>query len=529
MSTTITLIQSLVRILIDDQDPRQTVGAGFLVSTHHVITCAHVIAEALNIPQDTPEKPTQPIYLEFPLIADHALLQATVMVWHPVQQTVAMGITEDIAILELMTPLPAQAQPTQLLKLNYEILFKRTVRLCGFPSGMEEGDWIKAELQGPTRTGYVQLDKETGQRSVAPGFSGTAVWDELENKVVGMIVSINTRETETSAYMIPVTTLHTAWPELHQHAHLHERQEKNIILSSPYFYVYWSPVTPPLFAGRNKELQQLDKAFSEGRSLSLISDLQMGKTSLLRTWQAQIRQRGHVLAYLSGEDSATQSLPTFIQAITSYKQIPDDPDDAADALLRWAEQQKTLPLIIVDRVEACLQQFSPRFFTRLRGMLDKIIFVFASNQSIDNLYADLGHTSPFGNQFGVIQLNLLTQEAVDTLTHWQAKVLDKEAITAMQIHAGRHPFYLQLLGYHLVEARDMGHPLDDALDVFYADASPRLQCWWKTLNAREQQTLRETLQGKKVNRRSSLRTRGFVTEEGEVFGQVLQEWLENEA
>jgi hypothetical protein len=522
------LTQSLVRILIDDQDFRQTVGAGFLVSARHIITCAHVIAEALNIPQDTPDKPTERIYLEFPLIADHTLVEATVLVWHPVQDTVAMGNIEDIAVLELSTPLPTQAQPIELAKLEYDAFFNRAVRLCGFPSGMEEGDWIKAELQGPTRTGYVQLDNEAGQRSVAPGFSGTAVWDELENKVVGMIVSINTRESATSAYMIPIATLHSAWSELHQYAYLHDRQERDVTISSPYFYVYWSPVTPPLFAGRDRELQQLDKALTEGRSISLIGDLQMGKTSLLRTWQQQLRQRGQIIALVNGEDSSAQSLPTFIQAITGFKQIPDDPDEAADALLRWAEQQDTLPLVIVDRVEACLNQFPPRFFIRLRGMLDKIIFAFASNQSIDNLYADLGHTSPFGNQFGVIRLNLLTQEAMETITHWQEKVLDREAISTMQTYAGRHPFYLQLLGYHLIEARDMGHTLDDVLDTFYEDASSRLQRWWKTLNTREQQTLRETLQGKKVSRRSSLRTRGFVTEEGEVFGQVLQEWLEQE-
>lgn len=522
------LIPALVRILVDDQDPRQTVGAGFLISPHHIVTCAHVIAEALAISQNTPDKPTQPIYLEFPLLADHTLLQATVLVWHPVQNTVAMGTIEDIAILELITPLPVQAQPITLVKLDYDAFFGRTVRLCGFPNGMEEGDWIKAELQGPTRTGYVQLDNDAGRRSVAPGFSGTAVWDELENKVVGMIVSINTRDSETAAYMIPVATLHSAWTELHQYAHLQDRQAREITISSPYFYVYWSPVTPPLFAGRDKELQQLDKALAEGRSISLVGDLQMGKTSLLRTWQQQVRQRGQVLAFISGEDSSAQSLPTFIQAITQYKQIPDDPDSAADALLRWAEQKNQLPLIIVDRVEACLQQFPPRFFARLRGMLDKIIFVFTSNQSIDNLYADLGHTSPFGNQFGVIRLGLLAPEAMEIITHWQAKVLDSEAITAMQTFAGRHPFYLQLLGYHLVEAHDRGHTVDEALDAFYTDAATRLQRWWKTLNAREQQSLQETLQGKKVSRRSNLRTRGFVTEEGEVFGQVLQEWLEQE-
>lgn len=521
------LIQALVRILVIDQDFRQGVGAGFLVSPRHILTCAHVVAEALAIPASTPDKPTTPIYAECPFVTEHTLLQATVVVWYPSQDVVSMGEIEDIAVLELLTPLPSAAQPIELIKLSYEAFFKRSVRLCGFPAQMPEGDWIRATLQGPTRSGYVQLDNEAGRRGVAPGFSGTAVWDELESKVVGMIVSINRREQDVAAYMIPVEILHTAWPELHQHATLYARQETPGTLSSPYFYVYWSPVTPPLFAGRHKELQQLDKALAERRSVSLVGDSLMGKTSLLRTWEQQIRKRAQIVVFMSGEDSAVQALSTFVQAVTGYKQVPDDADAAADALLRWATAQKALPLLIVDRAEVCLKQFPPRFFTRLRGLLDKLLLVFASNQSIDNLYADLGHTSPFGNQFGVIRLNLLESAAVETLTQWH--VLSAEALTTLKDYAGRHPFYLQLLGYHLVEAHERDQPLDDALDAFYQDAAPRLQRWWKTLNPREQQTLRETLQGKPVNRRSSLRTRGLVTEEGELFGRVLQEWLEQES
>jgi hypothetical protein len=45
------------------------VGAGFLVSREHVLTCAHVLAQALHIPEDTPEPPGGAVTLEFPWIS----------------------------------------------------------------------------------------------------------------------------------------------------------------------------------------------------------------------------------------------------------------------------------------------------------------------------------------------------------------------------------------------------------------------------------------------------------------------------
>lgn len=43
------LQKGLVRILTDGGEARRVVGAGFLVSPHHILTCAHVVADALGI------------------------------------------------------------------------------------------------------------------------------------------------------------------------------------------------------------------------------------------------------------------------------------------------------------------------------------------------------------------------------------------------------------------------------------------------------------------------------------------------
>jgi hypothetical protein len=91
--------------------------------------------------------------------------------------------------------------------LHEHAFFDRPVQMCGFPAGMDAEDWVSGRLQGPIATGWVQLDHELGRRGVAPGFSGTPVWDARENAIVGMIVGIQSRAGASSAYMIPVESL----------------------------------------------------------------------------------------------------------------------------------------------------------------------------------------------------------------------------------------------------------------------------------------------------------------------------------
>jgi len=255
----------------------------------------------------------------------------------------------------------------------------------------------------------------------------------------------------------------------------------------------------------------------------------IGKSSLLKTWAQEVVTHGHIVVSLSGEDSAAQSLQTFVQAITG-KQTSEEPDQAADILANWAIQEGhpgLPPVLLVDEVGACLKLFPARFFERLRGMLGKIVLVLASHRDIDSIYTDLGHTSPFGNRLSIVRLGLLEPEIPNVIIHRAEHLLTVEAMHTMRVWAGRHPFYLQLLGYHLVNAQQAEESIECALDSFYDDATMRLRKLWETLNEREQQALRESLQGKFVTRRS-LRIRGLVTEEGKLFGEVLREWLEQE-
>lgn len=93
---------ALVRIRMQSGD---VVGAGFLVGERHILTCAHVIGQALGLNDDTPDTPTSTVSLDFPQLALHTLLSAKVVFWSPVQEN-GQG---DIAGLELLDAPPAGA------------------------------------------------------------------------------------------------------------------------------------------------------------------------------------------------------------------------------------------------------------------------------------------------------------------------------------------------------------------------------------------------------------------------------------
>ena len=63
---TTSLNPSIARIRTADN---HVVGAGFLVGQRQVLTCAHVIDDALGRPRNTPAMPQADIHLDFPLVA----------------------------------------------------------------------------------------------------------------------------------------------------------------------------------------------------------------------------------------------------------------------------------------------------------------------------------------------------------------------------------------------------------------------------------------------------------------------------
>ncbi len=186
------------------------IGAGFLVGERHILTCAHVIAQALGLANDAKDLPSSTVSLDFPQLARHTLLSAKVIFWDPVQED-GQG---DIAGLELLDEPPIGAEAVHYFAPAKQV-WDHPFRALGFPSGYDDGVWATGRLLGRLGTNWIQLeDVKVPGFAVIAGFSGTPVWDTQSQGVVGMIVASSQQAAAKAAFVIPSDVLTKAWPQL---------------------------------------------------------------------------------------------------------------------------------------------------------------------------------------------------------------------------------------------------------------------------------------------------------------------------
>ncbi len=193
------------------------IGAGFLISNQYLLTCAHVVTAALDLPTETVSKPSQSqvIQFDFPFINREEKLNAEVDFWLPYQsyQSDPQKIG-DIAGLKLHNKvIPDKVQPI-CLKTSYN-LSNHAFSIFGFPNQRTDGVWAYGTLKDTLPNGWGQMEG-TGQQGyrVQGGFSGAPIWDNEEKAVVGMAVAEDTNEQRRVAFFLPSQALFSAWPEL---------------------------------------------------------------------------------------------------------------------------------------------------------------------------------------------------------------------------------------------------------------------------------------------------------------------------
>ncbi|MFN6034010.1 MAG: trypsin-like peptidase domain-containing protein, partial [Dolichospermum sp.] len=186
----------------------KVVGAGFLLTQYHLLTCAHVITAALGIVTNTQDSPTETIEVDFPLIAPGQKVKANVAFWQPVNPGQSK---EDIAGLQIDDTLPTGVSPVKLVTTSD--YWQHKFRIFGFPQGHDTGVWADGELRDIQATRWIQIEaiKVPGYQ-IELGFSGSPVWDESLQGVVGMAVAAEKkREGVKAAFMMPTTVLVETW------------------------------------------------------------------------------------------------------------------------------------------------------------------------------------------------------------------------------------------------------------------------------------------------------------------------------
>jgi serine/threonine-protein kinase PknG len=185
-------------------------GAGILLGTRHVLTCAHVLLLVHDVSnEDAP--PNIEVVVEF--VGLHPVRSARGQVaagWWIAPDDINGG---DIALLELDA-----AQPTGSITPLRRIAMTRGrgVYACGFPRNLENGLWLNAKLAGNGGPGIecIQMNPVPPDGPVRPGFSGAPVFDDSTDQVIGMVVSRYADATSGFSYMLPVEAILRHLPAL---------------------------------------------------------------------------------------------------------------------------------------------------------------------------------------------------------------------------------------------------------------------------------------------------------------------------
>lgn len=206
------LDSSIVRIY---SNGGKVIGAGFLVSQKYILTCAHVVADALGLPRNTAQMPDAEITFDFPLVAAMQRFQAKVVFWLPVNPSMAV---EDIAGLELKDSPPDEALLAPLI--TSDDWTGHRFQVFGFPEGQPNGVWATGVLRGRTAKDWVQLEGETKPGyKLEPGFSGAPIWDGELQGIAGIAVAVDPKRPEAKVgFMIPTQILVSAWSVLGEQA-----------------------------------------------------------------------------------------------------------------------------------------------------------------------------------------------------------------------------------------------------------------------------------------------------------------------
>ncbi|MFL5624074.1 MAG: serine protease, partial [Ktedonobacteraceae bacterium] len=202
------LNHSLIRIWTSGNDDGAVVGAGFLVGDRLVLTCAHVIAQALGFPANTLNAPQEVVWLDFPLLPQRTKrIEARVVQWQP-ELPDGGG---DIAGLELSSNPPSDARRVHFV--SAKAVWGHTFSAFGFPMGQDSGVWATGQLLDRQAIGWLIVEGVKAQGySIERGFSGTPVWDTQAQGVVGMVVAASRPADIKAAFVIPTDVLFEAWP-----------------------------------------------------------------------------------------------------------------------------------------------------------------------------------------------------------------------------------------------------------------------------------------------------------------------------
>ncbi|GAA2617018.1 hypothetical protein GCM10010304_83370 [Streptomyces roseoviolaceus] len=338
-------------------------GAGVLVTPDRVLTCAHVVSDALERPREAPVAQGTTVRVGFPLVeasgrAERHDVVARVEHWAPIRSDRA----GDIAVLRLTGPAPKGACPLPLA-LPEEV-WNHPARAVGFTGGEPGEIWFRGRLGGRTSEGWLQLSRADGQTThVREGFSGGPVWDEELSAVIGLMVAAQLGQ-DAQAFVLHTGTVLREVPEL----------APVVDPPSPFRgLVAFEESDEDLFFGRSHDIEEVVAALrGSGPAVTVYGPSGCGKSSLARAGVLpRMRRDGYeVLVVDAGKVSSPRAaLATELwEAVRDGGRGPYRASGAgqvedwlaeyglADTLHRLRGTQNGRLLVLLDQAEALLDR-----------------------------------------------------------------------------------------------------------------------------------------------------------------------------
>lgn len=197
------------RVSVYVDNGAEVVGQGVLVTPNQVLTCAHVVAAALDADPGGPA-PAGQLLVSFPGCRGRELLACRVVekAWHPLRP----DGSGDIAVLRLLRPPPEGARPAALGRWDRSVPTEAWV-FGHSAQTTRDGGWAVTRTTGSAGPDgeWVQLDQDGRNYRVDRGYSGAGVLDRRTGKVVGIAVGRDHVMANHVAWMIPMETVHRYW------------------------------------------------------------------------------------------------------------------------------------------------------------------------------------------------------------------------------------------------------------------------------------------------------------------------------
>lgn len=354
-------------------------GAGFLVDDRHVVTCAHVATAVLPAAGTVGRAaPRGTVRLDFLEDVQHQPVNARVLVggWFPVEPNEC----GDVAVLELLSPLPSCAAPAPLGRPRS--LRGHEVEVYGFPRLHDMGIPAAGHLAGwtgPDRE-WVQIEalRPFGYK-VQRGFSGAAVWDTQARAVVGMVVADDKIASTGVSWMIPMHVLARRWRPLDAEVRSWQMYWADELSA------HWGPrargverdsIPGWYFSGREKVLATLVKwlaAPADGRVCVVAGEPGAGKSAVLSrlVTLADPRYRRRMPVAAMGDPNETPPLGSIDVAIharhkdlqgviaaaarAAELELHPANDDEADRVIEALLEKRRPFCVVVDALDEATQ------------------------------------------------------------------------------------------------------------------------------------------------------------------------------